>query len=170
MHIINMVNFYKNLCDKLNGTEVCDNVFNICILSELTTILADKVKNVKKSCCFSHIHWWSLLILNLLNFDYLDKPVQKMINFKYWTIRWWSIFFDSFRTRKYWGTGNANPQMLFTGMKKLAQNSLEFWSLYNTFESKVHSMLAFFGYWKAPIKLRFTHFWLFLGSLQYSSK
>ena len=41
--------FYKNLCDKFNGTEVCDTVFNICILSELTTILTDKVKNVKKS-------------------------------------------------------------------------------------------------------------------------
>ena len=34
--------------------------------------------------------------------------------------------------------------MFFTGMKKLAQNSLEFSSLYNTCENKVHSILAFF--------------------------
>ena len=69
-------NFYKNFCDKSNGTEVCDNVFSICILSELTIILAHEVKNFKKCWCFSQIHWWSLLILNLLNFEYLDNPVE----------------------------------------------------------------------------------------------
>ena len=67
--------FYKNLCDKCDGTEVCGNVFIICILSELTIILTDEVKNVKKCWWFSQIHWWSLLILNLLNFEYLGEPV-----------------------------------------------------------------------------------------------
>ena len=43
-----MLIFYQNLCDKSNGTEVCDNVINICILSELTIILADEVKKRQK--------------------------------------------------------------------------------------------------------------------------
>ena len=48
--------------------------------------------------------------------------------------------------------------MCFTGMKKLAQNSFEFSSLYNTHESKVHSILTLFGYCKTAIKVRFTHY------------
>ena len=56
--------------------------------------------------------FWSCWILNIL-----VSPLD-VIKFRYWAMKWWRDFVGSIQSRKFWVSKNADPQMLFTGMKK----------------------------------------------------
>ena len=126
-----MSHFYKFLFDNRKEFEGWDNTFIIFIPSELRIILTDEVKIDKKCWLFSHIHWWSLWTVHLLNFKYLQKPVQRgsvqvlgkeMVKSFFWFISNPAI----------WSDWKFRPANVFC---KTEKSSFGFWTL-NTHGSK----------------------------------